>query len=94
MTDEEKIKIATKKAKQTLALLYHFFIYVLFVIIFMIFNYIVTPKYIWWYWPAMGWGIGVFAHYISVKGFFSKKIEQKWIEKELKKMKEQDTPPK
>ncbi len=39
-------------------------------------NLLVVPKVIWFFWPLLGWGIGITAHYFN---------GVRWIEKELKK---------
>ncbi|MBT9160489.1 MAG: hypothetical protein DDT26_01776 [Dehalococcoidia bacterium] len=39
-------------------------------------NLLVVPEVIWFFWPLLGWGIGVVCHYLG---------EVRWIESELKK---------
>lgn len=54
----------------------------------LIFNLFITPQYLWVFWSAMGWGIGVVAHAISVFevfNLFDANWEQRQIEKRLKK---------
>ena len=53
-----------------------------------IFNLITTPDHIWAWWIAMGWGIGVISHGLSVFeiiNFFGTDWEKRQIEKRLKK---------
>ena len=53
-----------------------------------ILNYFTNPEYIWAWWVAMGWGIGVLSHGLSVfevYSFFGADWEKKQIEKRLGK---------
>nr|WP_198419226.1 2TM domain-containing protein [Motilimonas pumila] len=49
-------------------------------------NYFLDPSYIWAWWPALGWGIGIVFHGISafeVFNLFGPEWEKKQIEKRL-----------
>jgi transcriptional regulator with XRE-family HTH domain len=53
---------------------------------FFIVNLITSPNYIWAWWIAIGWGIGVASHALSVfeiTNFFDADWEKKQIEKRL-----------
>lgn len=53
-----------------------------------LFNYIIMPGYFFVVWAALGWGIGVVVHGISVFevfNFFGPEWEQRQIEKRLRK---------
>lgn len=55
---------------------------------FFILNLLTSPDYIWAWWVAMGWGIGVISHALSVyeiTNFFGAEWEKKQIEKRLNK---------
>jgi transcriptional regulator with XRE-family HTH domain len=55
---------------------------------FFILNLITSPNYIWAWWIAIGWGIGVISHALSifdVINFFGADWERKQIEKRLNK---------
>lgn len=59
--------------------------YIIFNIFFFILNMVVSPSELWFYWPLLGWGIGVFFHGMKVfnySPFFSKDWEERKI-KEL-----------
>jgi len=49
---------------------YHFCAYVLVNVVLLIVNLWLTPGVLWFYWPLLGWGIGVLAHGLAVN--FSK----------------------
>ncbi|TWX64504.1 helix-turn-helix domain-containing protein [Colwellia demingiae] len=55
---------------------------------FFILNLVTSPDYIWAWWIAIGWGIGVISHALSVFeiiNFFGADWEKKQIEKRLNK---------
>jgi transcriptional regulator with XRE-family HTH domain len=55
---------------------------------FFILNLITSPNYIWAWWVAIGWGIGVISHGLSVfeiTNFFGADWEKRQIEKRLNK---------
>ena len=60
--------------------------YITTVILLFVINYIVTPGYIWAWWAAMGWGIGVISHGLSVFevfNFYGPDWEKRQVEKRL-----------
>lgn len=55
---------------------------------FFILNLVTSPNYIWAWWIAIGWGIGVISHGLSVfeiTNFFGADWEKRQIEKRLNK---------
>lgn len=55
---------------------------------FFILNLLTSPDYIWAWWIALGWGVGVISHGLSVfeiTNFFGAEWEKKQIEKRLNK---------
>ncbi len=40
----------------------HFFAYVLVNALLIAINLLLTPHTLWFYWPLLGWGIGIVAH--------------------------------
>ena len=64
----------------------HLITYVVVIILLFIINFINNPDYIWAVWPALGWGIGIISHGLSVFevfDVFSPEWEKKQIEKKL-----------
>lgn len=45
-------------------LIIHFTIYIIINMGLMIVNLFTSPQYIWFYWPLLGWGIGLIIHSI------------------------------
>jgi hypothetical protein len=56
--------------------------------LFIVINLASSPQYLWFKWPLIGWGIGLFFHAMSV--FLSshrrfREIKDKMIQEEIKK---------
>ncbi|PSU34927.1 2TM domain-containing protein [Photobacterium lutimaris] len=64
----------------------HLVTYVLVIAMLFVINFMTDPSYIWAWWPAMGWGIGIVSHGLSafeVFNFFGAEWEKRQIEKRL-----------
>lgn len=44
----------------------HFAAYVGVNLLLIVVNLLTTPDKLWFYWPLLGWGIGIFAHGASI----------------------------
>jgi signal transduction histidine kinase len=65
--DAEVLRRAKKRAAAEVGFYAHLMSY-LGVIAFLALINLFTTRYPWFLWPAMGWGIGLFAHYMAVFG--------------------------
>jgi hypothetical protein len=45
---------------------FHFSAYVIVNVILIAVNLLFTPQVIWFFWPLLGWGIGILAHGLAV----------------------------
>ncbi|MGF1684691.1 2TM domain-containing protein [Photobacterium makurazakiensis] len=64
----------------------HLITYGLVITMLFVINFMTDPSYIWAWWPAMGWGIGIVSHGLSafeVFNFFGAEWEKRQIEKRL-----------
>ncbi|MDQ1856783.1 2TM domain-containing protein [Chryseobacterium sp. WLY505] len=50
-----------------------------------ILNLMTAPGYLWFLWPALGWGIGIAFHAINVFG-----IGKSWEERKIRELMEKD----
>jgi len=48
-----------------------------------ILNFLTSPHHLWFYWPMLGWGIGIAAHAVNTFG-----IGKDWEEKKIKELME------
>ena len=58
----------------------HLIVYILVNTMLVILNFVYVPTEIWFFWPLLGWGIGLVLHYI----FAIKQIDAELEEKEAK----------
>lgn len=64
---------------------------------FFVLNFLTSPGNWWFYWPMLGWGIGVAMQYINVFGFPGSGIgspdwEERELEKEMRRLPAQKQP--
>ena len=98
MTEQEIYEKAKKRIKAKKGFFIHFGVYAATSAFLFAVNYLTfSDSGIWWaFFPALAWGIGIVAHYISVFGVgivsqfiasfgFDPPIEENWEEKELEK---------
>jgi len=68
-TTETKVLLrARKRAKAELGFYIHLMWYLGVIACLALINVMTGPRYLWFFWPAFGWGIGIFSHYMAVFG--------------------------
>ena len=83
---------ARKRVKKIKGFYGHLAAYVVVGAFFFLMNMLTNPFDLWFYFPMLGWGIGLAFHYIGVFGVpgvgnLDKAWEEKQIEKEVQRMK-------
>jgi hypothetical protein len=56
---------------------FHFSAYVLVNLILIAVNLLTTPDVLWFYWPLLGWGIGILAHGLAVNYSAEEKVRRR-----------------
>lgn len=51
----------------------------------LILNLLTSPGHLWFYWPMLGWGLGLTIHAVNTFG-----IGKNWEEKKIKELMEQE----
>lgn len=88
MDEEKKYEIAKERIKDRIDFFHHLIFYLIFVVFFIIINNVTSPNTQWWYWPTIGWGIGVIVHFLCISTvFFNQEKIERMIENEMDKMK-------
>jgi len=89
MEDIEKYKKAKQRIEELKGLYVHAIIYIVVNIVMVIMNLVTSPDHYWFYWPLLGWGIGLAIHAFSVyaKG---KIFGAEWEERKIRQMMEKD----
>jgi Flp pilus assembly protein TadB len=86
----DKMELARRRAGRKLDFLRHFFIYAAVMVVLAIINNVTYRAYQWWLWPALGWGIGVVAHFLSAFVYQGGSLEKRMIQRELERMKDEE----
>jgi hypothetical protein len=63
--------------------------YILVNIGFLVLNLITSPNHLWFYWPLLGWGIGVIIHGIGVFNCLPY-LGKDWEERKIREIIEKD----
>jgi uncharacterized RDD family membrane protein YckC len=85
----EKFKVAKRRVAALRGFYAHLFMYIIVNIVLMVINFIFTPRFLWFLFPLLGWGVGLLAHAVfgfGLFGFFTKE----WEESKIKEIIEQE----
>lgn len=76
-------KEAKKKVEEEKKFYHHLGVYIVINIFFIVLNLVTSPDHLWFYWPMLGWGLGLFLQGVKVftNAGFSKEWEDKRIER-------------
>ena len=86
MENQETYLRAKKRAEAKFGFYVHLSIYIVVNVLLVFINLTTSNSYLWFIWPLMGWGIGVFIHALLVFIFSGgSAIKEQMIEKEMKK---------
>jgi cytochrome b561 len=88
MERDESYEKARARVAEIRAFYQHLAIYLIMNAVFLAVNMLTSTRSLWFFWPLLGWGIGVAAHGISVFGpgsFFGAEWERKKIKEIMQK---------
>ncbi|MCG2793882.1 MAG: 2TM domain-containing protein [Weeksellaceae bacterium] len=80
-TENVAYERAVKRVKELKGFYGNLISYCIIIPFLVIINLLTSPREIWFYWPMLGWGIGLLAHGMSVFA-----IGKNWEEKEIQKI--------
>lgn len=82
---------ARKRVEEKMGFFSHLAVYLVVNTILLIINLTQSPRALWFFWPLLGWGIGLFFHGMGtfVWGEGSS-LKQRMIEKEMRRQNRQD----
>jgi len=84
--NQEAYQKAKKRVEAKIGFYIHLAVYVGVNILLIIINLLTSSQYLWFKWPLIGWGIGVFLHALRVFAFSGgSAIKEQMIQKEIKK---------
>jgi hypothetical protein len=88
MENGEVVQRATRRVEAKIGFYIHLAVYVGVNLLLIVINLLTAPRYLWFIWALIGWGIGIFFHVMST--FFStgrkfREIKDRMIEEEIKR---------
>jgi hypothetical protein len=84
--NQEAYQKAKERVEAKIGFYIHLAVYIGVNILLCIINLLTSPRYLWFLWPLIGWGIGVFFHALRVFTFIEGSgIKERMIEKEMTK---------
>ncbi|OYU81884.1 MAG: histidine kinase [Flavobacterium sp. BFFFF1] len=63
--------------------------YIVLNIFFLVLNLLTSPKNLWFFWPLIGWGIGVFFHGMKVFNYMPF-VNKDWEERKIRQFMEEE----
>ena len=91
MEHQEAYEKARKRVEAKIGFYVHLGVYVGVNLLLIIINFMTAPEYLWFKWPLMGWGIGLFFHGVGVfASFKGDSVKERMIEKEMEAMRKRE----
>jgi hypothetical protein len=87
--DEQRYVDAKKRVDEIKGFYGNLASYVVVNIFLMILNLLTSPEYLWFFWPLLGWGIGIVFHGLKVFRI-SPFLNKEWEEKKIKQFMEEE----
>lgn len=86
MNNQDAYQRAKKRVEAKVGFYTHVSIYIVVSVALLIVNLSTSSEYLWFKWPLLGWGIGVFCHALAVFVFSGvSAVSRRAIEKEMHK---------
>ncbi len=87
MVDNELYEQARRRVEAKIGFFTHLGVYLIVNALLIVINLQNSPDSLWFYWPLLGWGIGIAFHALGVFVFFSGSVlKKRLIDRELRKL--------
>jgi hypothetical protein len=87
MEHQEAYERAKKRVEAKMGFYIHLAVYIGVNLLLIAINLVTAPDQLWFKWPLMGWGIGLFFHGLGVfASFKGDSIKERMIEEEMEAM--------
>jgi hypothetical protein len=91
MEHQEAYEKARKRVEAQIGFYIHLAVFVGVNLLLIVINLVTAPGHLWFRWPLMGWGIGLFFHGVGVfASFKGDSIRERMIEKEMESMRKRE----
>jgi uncharacterized membrane protein len=91
MDEQARYEQAKKRVTELKDFYQHLIVYLAVNAFLVVINLLTSPGHLWFYWPLLGWGIGVAIHAATVFGS-SKFWGSRWEERKIKELMDKDKP--
>jgi hypothetical protein len=81
--NEDRYYVAKKKVNEIKGFYGNLASYILVNVILLVINLATSPEHLWFFWPLLGWGLGVLIHGMTVFQWFPF-LGKEWEEKKIK----------
>ena len=85
MDDTARYNAAKLQVQRLRGFYIHLSVYVLVNVLLLAINLATAPDHLWFYWPLLGWGVGIAAHAASVFGT-GRFLGKAWEERKIKEL--------
>ncbi len=88
MKNDEAYEKAKKRVEAKIGFYIHLAVYVGVNVLLIIINLSASPQQLWFKWPLLGWGIGLFFHGMSIFVFSGRRLreaKERMVEGEMKR---------
>ncbi len=91
MDEKERFEMARKRVEDLKGFYMHLFVYIIVNLGLFLLNILTAPRALWFYWPLIGWGIGVAIHgFVVLVG--GAVFGKNWEEKKIREIMGKDIP--
>jgi len=90
MKNDDANRIARRRAGAKIGFYIHLVVYVVVNSFLVAVNLIYSPQRLWFFWPLLGWGIGIIFHAIFVLGPGSA-VRERMVEREAERLRSDRT---
>lgn len=88
-TEQERYYQAKKKVEEIKGFYGNLIAYIIFNGFFLVLNLMTSPNELWFYWPLIGWGVGVLFHGMKVFNY-SPFLSKDWETRKMKEFMEEE----
>lgn len=85
-TEQQRYQRAQKRVNDIKGFYIHLLVYCLVIPIIITVNLIFTPRFNWFWFSTLGWGFGLFFHWLGVFGFQLLGFGKDWEERKIKEL--------
>ena len=89
MEEKERYEVARKRVEEIKGVYIHLGVFVIVNLGLFAINMLTNPDYLWFYWPLLGWGVGVVLHLFSFL-MEGKLLGPEWEDKKVHELLERD----